>query len=140
MNRSLAAGEDVRMRFVEREQPAAILEHEPGAADGESRTEADRRKIALDERHHGRRRERRSRLRDHSYLANAPTPTPVERANNAAGSGLASMRSPTALGPVPEYPDLLGPLSTMNYYEHGLYNQILGSRRDAESVTSPEVT
>jgi len=28
----------------------------------------------------------------------------------------------------------------MNYYEHGLYNQILGSRRDAESVTSPEVT
>jgi DUF1680 family protein len=28
----------------------------------------------------------------------------------------------------------------MNYYEHGLFNQILGSRRDTESVTSPEVT
>jgi DUF1680 family protein len=28
----------------------------------------------------------------------------------------------------------------MNYYEHGLFNQILGSRRDSDSVTSPEVT
>ena len=28
----------------------------------------------------------------------------------------------------------------MNYYEQGLYNQILGSRRDEDSVTSPEVT
>jgi uncharacterized protein len=28
----------------------------------------------------------------------------------------------------------------MNYYEQGLYNQILGSRRDSDSVTSPEVT
>jgi DUF1680 family protein len=28
----------------------------------------------------------------------------------------------------------------MNYYEQGLFNQILGSRRDTESVTSPEVT
>ena len=28
----------------------------------------------------------------------------------------------------------------MNYYEHGLYNQILGSRRDTDSVTDPEVT
>ncbi len=28
----------------------------------------------------------------------------------------------------------------MNYYEQGLFNQILGSRRDADSVTSPEVT
>ncbi|MEP6494265.1 MAG: beta-L-arabinofuranosidase domain-containing protein [bacterium] len=28
----------------------------------------------------------------------------------------------------------------MNYYEQGLYNQILGSRRDMDSVTSPEVT
>jgi DUF1680 family protein len=28
----------------------------------------------------------------------------------------------------------------MNYYEHGLFNQILGSRRDSESVTGPEVT
>ncbi|MES2176411.1 MAG: beta-L-arabinofuranosidase domain-containing protein [Gemmatimonadota bacterium] len=28
----------------------------------------------------------------------------------------------------------------MNYYEQGLFNQILGSRRDAESTTSPEVT
>ncbi|MEO5817092.1 MAG: beta-L-arabinofuranosidase domain-containing protein [Gemmatimonadaceae bacterium] len=28
----------------------------------------------------------------------------------------------------------------MNYFEQGLFNQILGSRRDANSVTSPEVT
>lgn len=28
----------------------------------------------------------------------------------------------------------------MNYYEQGLYNQILASRRDVESVESPEVT
>jgi DUF1680 family protein len=28
----------------------------------------------------------------------------------------------------------------MNYYEQGLFNQILGSRRDNDSVTSPEVT
>jgi DUF1680 family protein len=28
----------------------------------------------------------------------------------------------------------------MNYYEHGLFNQILGSRRDVDSVTSPMVT
>jgi uncharacterized protein len=28
----------------------------------------------------------------------------------------------------------------MNYYEQGLFNQILGSRRDVESVTSPMVT
>jgi uncharacterized protein len=28
----------------------------------------------------------------------------------------------------------------MNYYEQGLYNQILGSRRDADSVTAPDVT
>jgi uncharacterized protein len=28
----------------------------------------------------------------------------------------------------------------MNYYELGLFNQILGSRRDTDSVTSPEVT
>jgi len=28
----------------------------------------------------------------------------------------------------------------MNYYEHGLFNQILGSRRDSDSTTSPEVT
>jgi DUF1680 family protein len=28
----------------------------------------------------------------------------------------------------------------MNYYEHGLYNQILASRRDTDSTTSPEVT
>ena len=28
----------------------------------------------------------------------------------------------------------------MNYYEQGLFNQILGSRRDTDSVTSPEVT
>jgi hypothetical protein len=28
----------------------------------------------------------------------------------------------------------------MNYYEQGLYNQILASRRDSESITSPEVT
>ena len=28
----------------------------------------------------------------------------------------------------------------MNYYEQGLYNQILGSRRDTDSTTSPEVT
>jgi hypothetical protein len=28
----------------------------------------------------------------------------------------------------------------MNYYEQGLFNQILGSRRDTESTTSPEVT
>ena len=28
----------------------------------------------------------------------------------------------------------------MNYYEQGLYNQILGSRRDSDSVTGPEVT
>ena len=28
----------------------------------------------------------------------------------------------------------------MNYYEQGLFNQILGSRRDNSSVTSPEVT
>jgi DUF1680 family protein len=28
----------------------------------------------------------------------------------------------------------------MNYYEHGLFNQILGSRRDTDSVESPEVT
>jgi len=28
----------------------------------------------------------------------------------------------------------------MNYYEQGLFNQILGSRRDEDSVTSPEVT
>jgi DUF1680 family protein len=28
----------------------------------------------------------------------------------------------------------------MNYYEQGLFNQILGSRRDVDSVTSPEVT
>ncbi len=28
----------------------------------------------------------------------------------------------------------------MNYYELGLYNQILGSRHDTDSVTSPEVT
>ena len=28
----------------------------------------------------------------------------------------------------------------MNYYEQGLFNQILGSRRDSDSVTSPEVT
>jgi uncharacterized protein len=28
----------------------------------------------------------------------------------------------------------------MNYYEHGLFNQILASRRDTDSVESPEVT
>ncbi|HEX6047832.1 MAG TPA: beta-L-arabinofuranosidase domain-containing protein [Gemmatimonadaceae bacterium] len=28
----------------------------------------------------------------------------------------------------------------MNYYEQGLFNQILGSRRDLDSTTSPEVT
>jgi DUF1680 family protein len=28
----------------------------------------------------------------------------------------------------------------MNYYEQGLFNQILGSRRDTDSVSSPEVT
>ncbi len=28
----------------------------------------------------------------------------------------------------------------MNYYEQGLFNQILGSRRDSNSTTSPEVT
>ncbi len=28
----------------------------------------------------------------------------------------------------------------MNYYEQGLFNQIVGSRRDSDSVTSPEVT
>ncbi len=28
----------------------------------------------------------------------------------------------------------------MNYYEHGLFNQILGSRRDTDSTTSPMVT
>ena len=28
----------------------------------------------------------------------------------------------------------------MNYYEQGLFNQILASRRDTDSVTSPEVT
>lgn len=28
----------------------------------------------------------------------------------------------------------------MNYYEHGLFNQILGSRRDVDSATSPQVT
>jgi len=28
----------------------------------------------------------------------------------------------------------------MNYYEHGLFNHILGSRRDTDSVTDPEVT
>ena len=28
----------------------------------------------------------------------------------------------------------------MNYYEQGLFNQILGSRRDTDSITSPEVT
>ena len=28
----------------------------------------------------------------------------------------------------------------MNYYEHTLFNQILGSRRDTDSVTDPEVT
>ena len=28
----------------------------------------------------------------------------------------------------------------MNYYEQGLFNQILGSRRDVGSITSPEVT
>ena len=28
----------------------------------------------------------------------------------------------------------------MNYYEQGLFNQILASRRDSDSVTSPEVT
>lgn len=28
----------------------------------------------------------------------------------------------------------------MNYYEQGLYNQILGSRHDVDSITSPEVT
>jgi DUF1680 family protein len=28
----------------------------------------------------------------------------------------------------------------MNYYEHGLFNQILGSRRDADSATNPLVT
>jgi DUF1680 family protein len=28
----------------------------------------------------------------------------------------------------------------MNYYEHGLFNQILSSRRDVDSVESPEVT
>jgi DUF1680 family protein len=28
----------------------------------------------------------------------------------------------------------------MNYYEQGLFNQILGSRRDSDSITSPEVT
>ena len=28
----------------------------------------------------------------------------------------------------------------MNYYEQGLFNQILGSRRDADSTTTPEVT
>jgi DUF1680 family protein len=28
----------------------------------------------------------------------------------------------------------------MNYYEQGLFNQILGSRRDTDSTTSPEVT
>ena len=28
----------------------------------------------------------------------------------------------------------------MNYYEQGLFNQILGSRRDSDSTTSPEVT
>lgn len=28
----------------------------------------------------------------------------------------------------------------MNYYEQGLFNQILGSRRDNNSITSPEVT
>ena len=28
----------------------------------------------------------------------------------------------------------------MNYYEQGLFNQILGSRRDSNSVTSPDVT
>ena len=28
----------------------------------------------------------------------------------------------------------------MNYYEQGLYNQILASRRDSDSITSPEVT
>jgi DUF1680 family protein len=28
----------------------------------------------------------------------------------------------------------------MNYYEQGLFNQILGSRRDVDSVTNPQVT
>ena len=28
----------------------------------------------------------------------------------------------------------------MNYYEQGLFNQILGSRRDTDSITSPQVT
>src|SRR4029078_10225921 len=52
MNGPLATGEHIRVRGVEGEQPASVLKHEPGAAHGESRTETDRRKVALNERHH----------------------------------------------------------------------------------------
>ena len=52
MHGPLAPGEHVGMCLVQREQATAIVQREACATNGESRSEADARKIALDERHH----------------------------------------------------------------------------------------